>query len=287
MIYNTSKRFLPIINPNQPGPGPGPGPDPSTLPLTFKSYGNTSFYLNRLGSPNSNTFYINKNNTGWQLYTSDATGSTISLTDGETVAFSGTNGSLNMAGDNSRWCFRSNDSMTTSNYLEVYGNIQSLTNYQTLTNYVYRGLFYDYFGILSSAWNLVLPSANLPQEAFACLFRGSSTKIAPKMMHISDTIPSYLFDAAFYSNSGVKYIGIDCSELTYTLTKNNWVTSVSSNGVFVRTYPRTPYTRGTGAIPSNWTVIDLCEDGKYYLDNNGTPTTTEVIVNPDGTYTTV
>lgn len=263
-------------------------PDYSTLPLTFKSYGNTSFYLIKNGSPYSNTFYINKNNTGWQLYTSDATGSTISLTDGETVAFSGTNGNLNMSGDNNRWCFRSNDSMTTSNYLEVYGNIQSLTNYQPLVNYVYRGLFYDSFGILSSAWNLVLPSANLPQEAFACLFRGSSTKIAPKMMHIGDPMPYALFDATFYNNSGVKYIGIDCSEFNYTVNKGNWVNGVSSNGVFVRTYPRTPFQVNAGAIPYNWTVIDLCEDGKYYLDNGmGTPTTTEVIVNPDGTYTTV
>ena len=268
-----------------------PEPDYSTLPLTFKSYGSVIFQLGKAGSPNTNTFYINKKTastgqeTGWQLYT---IGTNISLSDGDTVAFSGTNGSLNMSGDNNRWHFISDDSMSNSKYLEVYGNIQSLTNYQTLTNYVYRGLFYDQFGILSSAWNLVLPSANLPQEAFACLFRGSSTKIAPKMMHISDPMPSYLFDATFHSNSGVKYIGIDCSEFSYTYTKNNWVSYVSSNGVFVRTYPRTPYTRGNGAIPNNWTVIDLCEDGKYYLDNgSGTPTNTEVIVNPDGTYTTV
>lgn len=261
--------------------------DYSTLPLTFKSYGNTSFYLYKYGTPYSNTFYINKNNTGWQLYTSDATGSTISLTDGETVAFSGTSQYLNKTGDDNRWCFRSSNSMTTSNYLEVYGNIQSLTNYQTLVDYVYRGLFYDSFGILSSAWNLVLPSANLPQEAFACLFRGSSTKIAPKLIKIEGQMPSNLFDATFYSNSGVKYIGIDCQD--FNGTHSNWVTSVnsSSSNVFVRTYPRTPYTRGYGAIPNGWTVIDLCEDGKYYLDNNGTPTNTEVIVNPDGTYTTV
>lgn len=263
------------------------GSDYENMPLTFKSYGNTSLYLNKIGSPNSNTFYINKNNTGWQLYANNATGSTISLTDGQTVAFSGTNGSLNNFGDNNRWCFRSSTSISNSNYLEVYGNIQSLTNYQPLVDYVYRGLFYDGFGILSSAWNLVLPSANLPQQALACLFRGSSTKIAPKLMRVEGQMASSLFDAAFYQNSGVKYIGIDCQD--FGGTASNWVTGVnsSSSNVFVRTYPRTPYTRGVGTIPSNWTVIDLCSDGKYYLDSNGTPTNTEVIVNPDGTYTTV
>lgn len=262
--------------------------DYSTLPLTFKSYGNTSLYLYKTGSPNNNTFYINKNNSGWQLYTTNATGSNISLSDGDIVAFSGTNGSLNKYGDNDRWSFRSNTSISDSNYLEVYGNICSLINYQSLTDYVFRGLFYDGITALSSAWNLVLPSTGLTREAFACLFRGSSVQVAPKMIYIEGQMATNLFDACFYGNSNIKYIGIDCQD--FSGTKSNWVNNVgsSSSKTFVRTYPRTPYSRGGGSIPNGWTLIDLCSDGKYYLDNGyGQPTNTEVIVNPDGTYTTV
>lgn len=107
MIYPNSKRFLPIYIQSQPGPGPGPEPDYSTMPLTFKSYGNTNIFLKTNGSnAPTKTFYYSLNGGPWTLYINNRggryTGSTINLSDGDTIAFSGTPNNLSLQTQNDR-----------------------------------------------------------------------------------------------------------------------------------------------------------------------------------------
>ena len=258
--------------------------DYSKLPLTFKSYGNTQLKLTKQ-SPAPNTFYYNLNNTGWQLYDlpSDSTsisGPIFSLSNGDTIAFSGTtNGlSVNNTSDTQQYIFSNNNqSWSNTNYLEVYGNAASLINYETLSsNCTYRGLFRS-MTQLSSAWNLVLPSTDIRNGMYASLFRNCSIRILPNIIALESTNTN-VFDYTFNGSSNIKYYGFDLPD--WTGLKGG--IQGSGNGTWVRT-TRTPW----GNKPSSFTAVDLV-DGKYYLDNgSGTPTSTEVIVNPDGSITYV
>lgn len=80
-----------------------PEPDYSTIPLTFKSYGSTNIFLITNGSQApTKTFYYSLNGGPWTLYINNRggalTGSTIYLSNEDTIAFSGTPNNLSKQG---------------------------------------------------------------------------------------------------------------------------------------------------------------------------------------------
>lgn len=290
MIYPNSKRFLPIYIQSQ--PGPGPEPDYSTMPLTFKSYGTTNIFLktNGIGAP-IKTFYYSLNDGPWTLYINNRggryTGSTINLSDGDTIAFSGTpnNLSLQTQSDNSQWMFNNNGNWTESNYLQAYGNVMSLHNWQDFaTNNCYRSLFRS-STMISSCWNVIFPNdSNLNRRlGYSSVYRDSRVAINPKMVRFTQAEINYLDYT--WTSSQAKYIGIDTPSWSgFSIGSYMF----PNGGVFCKT----PTTTIPNFIGSNVTVINWHEnDDTYWLVENwsagttGTQTGQQVILNSNGTIT--
>lgn len=288
MIYNTSKRFLPIFK-----SGPQPGPDYSTMPLTFKSYGTTNIFLktNGNGAP-IKTFYYSLNGGPWTLYINNRggryTGSTIYLSDGDTIAFSGTpnNLSLQVQNDQSQWMFNNSGNWTESNYLQAYGNVQSLHNWQDFeTNNCYRSLFRS-STMISSCWNVIFPNdSNLNRRlGYSSVFRDSRVVVNPKMVRFTQNYQSYL-DYTWNNASYTKYIGID----TPSWSGYGGGIPFAQNSVFCKT----PTTTIPESFGSNVTIINWHEaDDTYWIvtgssSSTGTQTGQQVILNDGGTITYV
>ena len=150
MIYPNSKMFIPIYKKES---GPQPGPDYPTMPLTFKSTGDTTVKIDK-----ANLSY-KKNNGEWTAYTAN---DEISLNDQDTVSFSGTNTSIQKT------------FITTGNgTLDMYGNIDSLRN-NNLTDLCFAGLFANCTNI-KDASNLIIPSTGLVNGCYLGMFDGCNS----------------------------------------------------------------------------------------------------------------
>lgn len=139
-------------------------PDYSTLPLTFKSTGNTTVKINK-----SNLSY-KKNNEDWTPYTAN---NTINLANDDVVSFSGTNSVI---------C--ASFASTGNGTLKVYGNPHSLINWGDLSENSFRYLFQDNKQLVD-ATNLALPATQLAKNCYAAMFRWclalTSTPALPAM----------------------------------------------------------------------------------------------------------
>ena len=268
--------------------------DYTTMPLTFKSYGTTNIFLRTTGSGTpTKTFYYSKNGGSWTLYIDNKggsyTGSTINLSDGDTIAFSGTSNNLNIGDtvDNAQWTFNSSGNWTESNYLQAYGNIQSLHNWQTLySGHSYRGIFSG-STMISSCWNVIFPNdSNLNRkQGYASVFRNSRVVVNPKMVRFSGSYDG-MFDCTWYNASYTKYIGIDTPSWTGLVNPGGIV----QGGVFCKT----PTTKLPTNFGSEVTIINWHEsDNTYWVvtgastSSAGTQTGKQVILNDGGTITYV
>ena len=266
--------------------------DYTTMPLTFKSHGSTSIFLRTNGSDApTKTFYYSKNGGDWTLYIdnegSDYIGSTIYLSDGDTIAFSGTpnNLSIQTQNDSSQWMFNNDGNWDSSNYLQAYGNVMSLHNWQTLQNdQCYRSLFRD-STMISSCWNVIFPNdTNLNRNlGYSSVYRGSRVVVNPKMVRFSQSSTNYL-DYTWNNASQTKYVGID----TPSWTGYGGGIPFASNGVLCKT-PRTPIPYSINF--NNVTIINWHEaDDTYWVvtgssGSTGTQTDQQVTLNDDGTIT--
>lgn len=128
-----------------------------SIPLTFKSTGNTTVKINK-----SNLSY-NKNRNGWTSYTAD---DVISLADGDQVAFKGTDATVNTTfvstGDGS---------------LKVYGDINSLISGRDVMTESFKELFLNNT-VLTDASGLILPSLTAAPFSYYAMFNGCSSLIA-------------------------------------------------------------------------------------------------------------
>ena len=124
-------------------------PDYSTMPLTFKSIGNTNIKINK-----SNLSY-KKNNEDWTPYTAN---NTINLVNDDVVSFSGTNSVI---------C--ASFASTAGGKLNVCGNPHSLINWGDLTENCFRALFKNNT-IIADASNLVLSANTLTTYCYEGMF---------------------------------------------------------------------------------------------------------------------
>lgn len=262
--------------------------DYTTMPLTFKSTGDTAVSIN-----NSNLSY--KKNTGqWTAYTAN---DTINLTSGDVVSFSGTN--TRMAEGSS---MSGGFSTSGTGSLTVYGNPHSLINYGSITSYAFCDLFAR-CGNIVDASNVILSATSLDTACYMGMFsRNTSLTAAPNLpasslayecyyhmfsycyalstapelsattlrelcyMHMFNSCSSLLdapiLPATSLATGSYDYMFSRCTSLTsinvnFTEWGNstNWVENVAPTGIFTKPEALTARV-GYNFVPYNWTVIN-------------------------------
>lgn len=161
---NVSSSFdLEIINPVY-----------STMPLTFKSIGNTTVKLAASGSINQ---LISASTDGGTTWTSYRPGLLISLSDGQTVAFSGTNNF-----SPGYYLYRYFQTGGTGK-LQVMGNLFSLNNFDTtqVRQHEFMFMFSGCANIVDAS-NLKMPATTLNDQCYYYMFQNcTSLTAAPQL----------------------------------------------------------------------------------------------------------
>ena len=128
------------------------------------------------------TIYVNHNglleykidNGDWQVCSTGR--NTINATLGQKIQWRG-----RLVSNNTSGCSFDNVFVTSNNtQIKVYGNINSVYEYDTLTNtcYNYSGFFNNNDGLID-AENLILPAETLIQYAYLCMFNGCDNLVTP------------------------------------------------------------------------------------------------------------
>ena len=163
------------------------------MPLTFKSTGATTVALSSVGTVSQSLSSSVDGGITWTAYTP---GNAISLTDGQTVSFSGTN-SFTPSDSNYRKFVTTGDGT-----LEVMGNIMSLNNFDTqMRNYEFYYLFDECKQIVNAS-KLKLPTT-LTNYCFGRMFRQCSN-----LTSIPEIPATTLAEGCYY------YMFFYCSALT-------------------------------------------------------------------------
>lgn len=146
-------------------------------PLTFKATAdNQSVTLSAIGSPNTNNFAYNKNNTGWYSY---SVGTTIELNQGDTVSFSGNTQVLSK--DSSNYY-----KFVTVGPLIASGNVMSLVNWATLLEADNTDTFTNLFRESTITRPPVLPAETLSQRCYYSMFRECPNLTATPILPVTD-----------------------------------------------------------------------------------------------------
>lgn len=247
----------------------GVGVDYSTIPFTFKSTGSTTVAISK-----SNLSYNKKlsggQETGWTTY---GFGSSISLEDGDTIAFSGTNTSIDTT-----------FTTTGNGTLEVYGNIHSLINWGSMPDgsNCFGNLFKGstqlvkadnlllssltakpgcYHHMFANCSNLVygpqLPATTLSSTCYEGMFENCSNLITDFVLPAS-SIPNYAYHYLF--SKCYKLTSIQVAFTSWSGIGQNWVQGITTTGTF--TCPTALGTndsiqRGNYYCPTNWTVVNI------------------------------
>ena len=156
--------------------------DYSALPLTFKSTGNTTVKINK-----DNLSY-SVNGGEWTTYNSF---DTISLSDNDEVAFSGTNSAIN-----------TNFITTGDGTLQVYGNPHSLINWGNLYQfYCFQDLFSGCVNIVDAS-NLILSAMNLGNNSYRNMFYGCNLLTGAPQLPATG-LTQFCYDYMFYRCSSL------------------------------------------------------------------------------------
>lgn len=260
MIYNTSKRFLPILNSDQPGPpGPGPGPDYSAMPVTFKSTGTTTiqFYNRRNVTISQLPLSARYNGAQWAQVNNF---NNISLYDGDTLELSGSLvDSYNWS--SKWWSIISNGTGT----LELYGNLMALRNWENTFNNTYQ--FAELFcgnSRLVDATKLVLPAPTLSSDCYRSLLKECSILTGGPLLPAT-TLVTRCYNQ-FCDTSKLQSIEVKFTEWSPSDATSNWIANVSSpSGIFIKPQSLN-ISRGTNAIPNNWIVLNRIGSKLYYAE---------------------
>lgn len=183
-----------------------------------------------------------------------------------------------------------------SNAFSVEGNPMSLLygdNFVGVTDLTgKKGAFIELFrnaSGLTSAWNMSIPSTNIPQQAcfamfqncvnmtlppailpatslgydcYAKMFQGcTSLRSAPELP--AETLGSQSYRMMFYLCSSLNYVKClakniyETSQYGQKLYNNeDWLYGVAATGTFVKAATMTEWPTGQTGIPSGWTVED-------------------------------
>ena len=257
-------RYFPDdVTPTPPEP---PEPNPS---LTFKAInGSAGIGLSQQGSPSAITLQYSKNGGDWTEYDLSEN---ILLSNGDTVAFSGTNDHFSKNGSNYY-------QFVIVGNLSAYGNIQSLMNFsETVLPSCYYNLFRDcttlkgapdlpatglaagcyksmFFGCTSLTTAPALPATTLAQSCYSNMFNGCTGIKAitlPATTLVMDCYNYMLKDCS--SLTSIKVSFTSWSETTAIAATNTWVNGVAAEGTFTKPSSLPPST-GINYIPEGWTV---------------------------------
>lgn len=221
-----------------------------------------------------------KNGGEWTTISSTTQGTHIDVVAGDKVEFRGDNtgyGGSNCTTFNGTTC-----------QFRVYGNIMSLinsTDFSGLTSlspaYALESLFRDCSTLVDITY-ILLPATSLPQLCYVRLFQGTSITTAPPDLLPATTLASGCYQRMFegckllesapelpattLTSQCYRYMFSGCTNLNYikcsatsginSTNCDNWVNGVQTvSGTFVKA-PSASWSRGTSAVPNNWTIID-------------------------------
>lgn len=217
-----------------------------TTPITFKSTGDTTLRLSTIGSPTSVTLQYKKNTGEWTNYT---VGNTISLSNGDTVAFSGSTETFSNSESN---YYRFTGEGTGS--VIVYGNIMSLVNYKnSVGSFMFRGLFNE-FTILTNASDLILPVTTLAEYCYKSMFYScTNLLVAPNLP--ATTLANGCYAYMFQGCTNLTQISVDFPDWDTSYT-TNWVYHVAATGTFYKPSSLIVWVKNNDAFPAGWTGVD-------------------------------
>lgn len=266
MIYETSKRFIPIIR-----------PDYSAMPFTLEIVsGSGKISISKHDSPTSKNFYYKKNDdTKWTYYSSS-----ISCQVGDKISLSSNSTTMNW--DEGFYYFSTGYHISAN----CYGNINSLVNFSNNPGYGCRfsHLFdknYSSSLRIIDASNLVLPFTVIPYQLYySDMFNSQyDLKAAPRILPAttlknncyyqmfagcSSLIKAPYLPATELATNCYQKMFSECTNLTninvnFTEWGNNtyeWVKNVAANGTF--TCPSALIEGGAeygiNRIPTDWNI---------------------------------
>lgn len=172
---------------------------------------------------------------------------------------------------------------TTTNYINIGGDIQTLFDYQNMNNETapYLGGMFTSFSNIKSANNLSikylsltencyermfqgctsltsapeLPATTLASSCYYYMFRGCSSLIsAPELP--ATTLAEGCYQQMFNSCSSLNYIKCLATDISASNSTSLWVSNTSATGTFVKASTMSSWTTGNNGIPANWTVQD-------------------------------
>ena len=257
--------------------------NPINIPLTFEAKAaGTTVTLNRVGNAPSVSLQTSTDGISWSNYT---LGTTITLAEGETVMFHGTNSQFATSDGNYNYF-----SMT--GYCYVYGNIMSLisaTGYATLkkldssVQYTFESLFYGCAGLNNHPdMTIELPATELASYCYSHMFKDCTyLDEAPELPTGGWDLRTYCYQGMFEGCTSLTESPVlpaetlvqgcyasmfsGCSSLSYVTclatsginsdnSTTSWLSGVADDeGTFFKA-AGVNWPRGENGIPNRWTV---------------------------------
>ena len=259
--------------------GVEPNHDYSEDYLTFVALTSGTISWKALGSSSTKTIEYSKNNGTWTSITSTSSGATISVSQGDSVRFRGSETRYCNANKNNYSGFEGG----TATY-NIEGNIMSLLygdNFAGQTTLSTAWVFCSIFkkSNVISAENLILPATTIPQCGYRAMFSyATQLEVAPALpaTTLGATCYWYMFEQCSITRAPdllaptlvqecYGYMFTGCSSLNYikclattksaTSCLQNWTQNVAASGTFVKD-ANTSWTSGASGIPTGWIVYN-------------------------------
>ncbi len=242
--------------------------------LTFEilSSGNINWCSNN-NSTVRNTIEYRKNGGSWVSITAinDTSGGVnIAVLSGDVLEFRGDNATYSSS--TARYGMFGNGKTTAQ--FKAKGNIMSLinsTDFENLKsfsgNYTFRAMFNN-CSTLMDVSELILPATGLTTGNYRFMFQNcTSITTAPKLP--ATTLTSECYQGMFIGCSSLNKIECLATSITASNCTYQWVSGVSSTGLFIKNPDITASSWGSGIskIPNNWTVEDYV---LFSIDSTGT-----------------
>ena len=120
----------------------------------------------------------------------------------------------------------------------------------TLANSCYSHMFYRCEALTTAP---ALPATTLATYCYYGMFENCfALTAAPELP--ATTLTDYCYDGMFHGCYNLNYIKAMFTTTPQTYYTSNWVSGVSSTGIFVKNSSATWNVRGNNGIPSGWTV---------------------------------
>jgi hypothetical protein len=147
--------------------------------------------------------------------------------------------------------------LTESCYNSMFKGCTSLTTAPelpatTLAYYCYDTMFQTCTSLTTAP---ELPATTLATSCYSQMFNGCTNLIAAPELPAT-TLANWCYYAMFSSCKKLNYIKMLATDISAKDCLQNWVSSVSSTGTFVKNSAMTSLPTGASGIPSGWTVVN-------------------------------